>query len=131
MNLDNVPMTGAELRLARQAHGLSIQQLAAHLQVDERTVRRWEASSHRVPGGVASEVRGLADLAEQSHARWVQDWEEATDCGMWNIPDPVDEDTLPPWGVMVPLPILRAALWRAHLTHRVRITSPMDTWPLK
>jgi transcriptional regulator with XRE-family HTH domain len=37
---------GDRLRLARTAHGLTIRQLADHLDVDPSTLRQWEANLH-------------------------------------------------------------------------------------
>ena len=52
-------MTGAELRVVRGGLGLSGPQLAAILDVDDRTVRRWELGETPIPDGVRRDVAQL------------------------------------------------------------------------
>lgn len=66
------PMTPAEFRMVREAWGWQLDQLAAYLVVDVRTVRRWEQGQSRVPTGVREAVelleRHLNDtVAELAH----------------------------------------------------------------
>lgn len=67
------PATFAALR---RATGLTTEQLGAHLNVTERTIRHWEVGKYPVPDGVTTAIRALvdanrdlaeafADLAEQ------------------------------------------------------------------
>ena len=52
-------MTAAEFRDARQALGLTVEQLAERLSVDPRTVRRWEDGTHTVSGPVGTAMQLL------------------------------------------------------------------------
>ena len=45
-------MTPNELKTARKALGLSAAKMGRRLEVDPRTVRRWEAGPQAVPGPV-------------------------------------------------------------------------------
>jgi len=49
-------MTGAELRVVRDGLGLSGPQLARLLDVNDRTVRRWELDEAPVPEGVRLQI---------------------------------------------------------------------------
>ena len=60
-------MTPNELKTARKALGLSQREMGLELEVDPRTVRRWEAGPQAVPGPVKVAVeRGktITQLAE-------------------------------------------------------------------
>ncbi|GAB6842365.1 DNA-binding transcriptional regulator YiaG [Methylorubrum rhodinum] len=50
-------MTGAELRSAREALGLSVSLFAERLEVDQSAVRRWESGDRAIPGPVRVLVR--------------------------------------------------------------------------
>lgn len=56
------PMSDAEFRCLREWLGLTMEWLADHLGVAERTVRRWEAGTSRVPQGVADELLRLSEV---------------------------------------------------------------------
>ena len=57
-------MTGDEFRAARLALGLATQQIAAdRLEVDVRTVGRWERGDIAVPGPVKVALRLMRQLA--------------------------------------------------------------------
>lgn len=57
-------MTPEELKIARQALGLSAEGFARLVQVESgRTVRRWEAGERDIPGPVQVLVRALLDSA--------------------------------------------------------------------
>jgi DNA-binding transcriptional regulator YiaG len=56
-------MTPTDLKSARKTFGLSIEGLARALEIDERTVRRWE---HGAP--IPKSVRILIPLAVKSRA---------------------------------------------------------------
>lgn len=58
-------MTPAELRLIRESLGLSGEDLARHLDVAARTVRRWEHGHSPIPDGVGDELAALERDAEQ------------------------------------------------------------------
>ena len=51
---DSAAMTAAEFRVLRDHLGLTGEWLAEHLQVTLRTVRRWDAGTSPIPGGVAA-----------------------------------------------------------------------------
>ncbi|QAY63864.1 transcriptional regulator [Xylanimonas allomyrinae] len=53
------PMTGAALRCTRERLGLTTRWLADHLDVNERSLHRWEAGVRRVPRGVCAEIERL------------------------------------------------------------------------
>lgn len=63
-------MTPAELKTMREAVGLSVPDLAALADVQERTVRYWESGRNSVPDDVAAMVLGvdnqLSTLAAQT-----------------------------------------------------------------
>jgi DNA-binding XRE family transcriptional regulator len=50
-------MTPAELKTARKALGLTQEEMGLTLEVDPRTVRRWEAGPQAVPGPVKVAVK--------------------------------------------------------------------------
>ena len=62
-------MTPAELRAHSARLGLDQEDLAKHLRVTGRTMRRWIAGTHTIPEGVATEVTRLAQhTTEHVHA---------------------------------------------------------------
>lgn len=68
-------MTPAEVRAYREGLGLSARALADHLGLaEERTVRRWEDGTRRVPPGVAAELRRLDALVERMVAQGLATW---------------------------------------------------------
>lgn len=116
-------MNGAELLLARQAHGMSLTDMSRWLDVDERTIRRWERDEFPTPAGVASEVRGLPDLIDKTAARIANTWHIAQSLGLDSIGLPKDHTDLPKDLQDVPLAVYLAALWQAHLEDGVPITT--------
>ncbi|MGL5826011.1 MAG: helix-turn-helix domain-containing protein [Nocardioides sp.] len=67
-------MTAEELRQARGWLGVTAEWLAEWLDVSLRSVRRWEAGTHRIPDGVA-EALGRLEQHHDNHvtlvsARW-------------------------------------------------------------
>jgi DNA-binding XRE family transcriptional regulator len=52
-------MTDAEFRVIREYLGLTGQWIAQHLQVNERTVRAWEAGRYPIPEGVRLAIERL------------------------------------------------------------------------
>lgn len=63
-------LTDAEFRIAREDLGLTMEHVAARLGVAERTVRRWEAGTSRIPAGVAEQVGDLTDQADAQVDAW-------------------------------------------------------------
>lgn len=63
------PMSPAELRMVREAVGLTQEDLAVWLGVADRTVRRWEAGTSHVPDGVREALeareRALVEHADK------------------------------------------------------------------
>lgn len=58
-------MTAAELRCYRDRLGVTLEWLAGRLGVADRTVRRWEAEATTIPDGIAREVHGLLEAADE------------------------------------------------------------------
>ena len=54
-------MTPEEFRAARAALGLSVERLAAALQVTPRTIRRWQNGARRVPGPAAVAIERMLE----------------------------------------------------------------------
>lgn len=54
-------MTDAEFRCVREWLGVTGDWLAAHLGVEGRTVRRWEAGTSAIPDGVRAEMEHLEE----------------------------------------------------------------------
>jgi hypothetical protein len=52
-------MTAAEFRVIREYLGLSGDWLGAHLGVNGRTIRAWEAGKYPIPDGVRQEIEDL------------------------------------------------------------------------
>ena len=57
-------MTPAELRVARERLGLTGDAIAKLLDVEGRTLRRWEAGTHLIPEGVQVQVEAWEGEAE-------------------------------------------------------------------
>lgn len=93
------PMTANEVRAARAAYGLTCAELAHILDVNERTVRRWESHHPALPNGRhAAEIRAIdahIDHLAESIARGAPEWN-------------------------APPGMARVAQWRAHLQHGTR-----------
>jgi transcriptional regulator with XRE-family HTH domain len=71
-------VTPAEVRTYREGLGLSARALADRLGLaEERTVRRWEDGSRRVPEGVADELRRLDALVERMVTIGLWTWKDA------------------------------------------------------
>lgn len=105
----NHPMTANEVRAARAAYGLTARDLAHILDVNERTVRRWENGTAHPNGAVAAEIRALDTRVDRI----------ADDIA---LAAPYDLTTTPSetWGRTTP-GLIRAAAWRAHVHHGARI----------
>lgn len=73
------PMTAAELRVVREWLGLPAPWLAAHLQVAERAVSRWESGASVVPDGVRLEVERLERVTAEHVDTAVRAAEDARD----------------------------------------------------
>lgn len=58
-------LTAAELRIARESLGLTLEAAAKILCVNERTFRRWEFGYTPVPEGVAEEIADWCEFADQ------------------------------------------------------------------
>lgn len=57
-------MTGGEFRTVREYLGLTLEWVAEHLDVAERSVRRWEAGTSPIPDGVRRQMEAWeADTA--------------------------------------------------------------------
>ncbi len=54
-------MTRKQLRAARAKLGLTQAQLGARLNVDMRTIRKWEAGDRKIPGAVVLAMKYLAE----------------------------------------------------------------------
>lgn len=65
-------MTSAEFRIAREALGVSGEWLAAELDVTERTLRRWETGTTRVPAGVAADMTKIQAATDRFVAQIVE-----------------------------------------------------------
>lgn len=74
-------LTDAEFRIAREDLGLTAEWVAERLGVALRTVRRWEAGHTPIPGGVADQVGGWTDVADEQAAAWV--------ARLVDVPEPV------------------------------------------
>ncbi len=96
-------ITAADLRVRREALGLSQAWIAQQLGVQERAVRRWEAGDRAVPGDVAE----LLDRVEVETERLV----EATLGGLGQMLD--DLDTAPA-GIDLTAYPTDEALWSVH-----------------
>jgi hypothetical protein len=59
---DDERMTDAEFKTVREFLGLTGDWLAAHLGVDPRTVRHWEAGKYPIPDGVRQEIERLEEV---------------------------------------------------------------------
>ncbi|PMC76768.1 DNA-binding transcriptional regulator [Brachybacterium sp. UMB0905] len=69
-------MPAATFRALREYLGLPGSWLAQHLDVGERTVRKWDQGEAPIPGGVADELQRLATLTRdyvQQHAERLRD----------------------------------------------------------
>lgn len=58
-------LTAAELRIARESLGLTLEAAAKILCVNERTFRRWEFGYTPVPEGVTEEIADWCEFADQ------------------------------------------------------------------
>lgn len=59
---DDERMTDAEFKTVREFLGLTGDWLAAHLHVDPRTIRHWEAGKYPIPDGVRLEIERLEEV---------------------------------------------------------------------
>ncbi|MGH8882941.1 MAG: helix-turn-helix domain-containing protein [Stackebrandtia sp.] len=64
-------MSGAEFRCLREYCGLTAEWMTQHLQVNKRTVIRWEAGRNPVPSGAAGALRAVAAAADELVAELV------------------------------------------------------------
>lgn len=58
-------MTSATFRATREYLGLPGSWLAAHLDVAERTVRKWDQGESPIPAGIAEELQRLAAMTRE------------------------------------------------------------------
>ena len=93
-------LTAAELRIAREDLGLTVDWVAGWLGVTERLVRKWEAGTVVIPARRAEQIGRLTDEAD----RVIVDLVER----LRDLPDPVL--TIPREGVVDGWP---ASWWRA------------------
>jgi hypothetical protein len=70
-------MTDAELRTVREHLGLTGDWLAAHLDVNPRTVRSWEQGRYPIPDGVRLEIEDLEQRTAQFVAAIVEKLQDA------------------------------------------------------
>lgn len=61
-------MHPAEFKTLREAVGLSISTLVKVIDVDERTIRKWESGKKKLPQGVIDSLLGINDLINQTVA---------------------------------------------------------------
>ena len=100
---DHLPadtLTAAELRIAREDLGLTVDWVAGWLGVTERLVRKWEAGTVVIPARRAEQIGRLTDEADRVIADLVE--------RLRDLPDPVL--TIPREGVVDGWP---ASWWRA------------------
>ena len=100
---DHLPadtLTAAELRIAREDLGLTVDWVAGWLGVTERLVRKWEAGTVVIPARRAEQIDRLTDEADRVIADLVE--------RLRDLPDPVL--TIPREGVVDGWP---ASWWRA------------------
>lgn len=107
--------SAAEIRAARAALGLTARELAHLLDVNERTVRRWEKGHGNPSPGVSAELRALDARADELaaaiavHARCV------------GQPFNLDGPTVGTAKRATP-GLIAVAAWRAHLRHGTPLT---------
>lgn len=70
-------MHPAEFKTLREAVGLSISTLVKVIDVDERTLRKWESGKKKLPQGVIDALLGIDDLLNQTAARIFTDHQES------------------------------------------------------
>jgi predicted transcriptional regulator len=76
---DDERMTDAEFRCVREWLGLTDKWVAAHLDVDQRTVRRWEAGTSPIPDGVREELEALEAMTGEAVAQAVAQLQDVPD----------------------------------------------------
>lgn len=59
-------MHPAEFKTLREALGLSISTLVKVIDVDERTIRKWESGKKQPPQGVVDSLNGISDLLSKT-----------------------------------------------------------------
>lgn len=59
-------MHPAEFKTLREAVGLSISTLVKVIDVDERTLRKWESGKKKLPQGVIDSLLGIDDLLNKT-----------------------------------------------------------------
>lgn len=77
---DDERMTDAEFKTIREFLGLTGDWLAAHLCVDPRTIRHWEAGKYPIPDGVRIEIERM----EEATAAFIGNVVDA----LMDMPDP-------------------------------------------
>lgn len=68
-----IRITGKQLRIARAAIGLSMDDLAYRARVNRRTLSKWENSSNAVPDAMVSHLCRVVDILESEGIRFVPD----------------------------------------------------------
>jgi transcriptional regulator with XRE-family HTH domain len=72
-------MHPAEFKTLREAIGLSISTLVKVIDVDERTLRKWESGKKKLPQGVIDSLVGIDDLLNKTAAHIFKTEKEALD----------------------------------------------------
>ena len=73
------PMSTAEFRMVREAWGWTSEQIAEHLAVDPRTVRRWDRGQSHVPDGAREDLELLERHLFETVALLVEQLQDAGD----------------------------------------------------
>jgi len=68
-----IRITGKQLRIARAAIGLSIEDLAYRARVNRRSIGKWENSSNAVPDAMVNHLSRVVDVLESEGIRFVPD----------------------------------------------------------
>ncbi len=67
------PMHPAEFKTLREALGLSISTLVKVIDVDERTLRKWESGKKKLPQGVIDSLVAVNTLVDNTAKQLLQD----------------------------------------------------------
>lgn len=111
-------MTPAELKVIREALGLTGDALAALHHVSPRTVRHWEQGRYTIPEGVVAEVLRLEARADSTAAEIVTELQDQPDPSMTVYRDDAAFHAAHP--DLEPYP----AAWHRAVAYRVRRRLP-------
>ncbi|WP_443383424.1 helix-turn-helix domain-containing protein [Corynebacterium sp. A21] len=120
-------MTGAELYAARSSYGMSLKDFARLVQVNERTLRRWEMGAP-IPEEKAAMLWTIDQKLDEcvkgilEHSRLP----DGTLPQTMKLPSAVQE--MPAWSRHIPLTFYVAACWRVAQGHGIRLIGQHDTW---